>query len=177
MWLLIRWQKLSLNFCGQGYISIFRALAKLLSDWGANFESSIISKLCECMNIWKVRTLKYHHQTNGQVERAHQMLMQMIGNDWIKIRRQTGLSIYQNWCMLTTPQDQPSPDIAHTTWSLVNDHAYQPTFIFPLFWAQENTSVFDHYIADFMWATVQSLQGSTSTVYIRGWKAEVILWS
>ena len=27
-----------------------------------------------------------------------------LGN-WVKIRRQTGLSIYQNWCMLTTPWD------------------------------------------------------------------------
>ena len=52
----------------QGYISIFRALAKLLSDQGANFESNIISELCELMGIQKVRTSSYHAQTNGQVE-------------------------------------------------------------------------------------------------------------
>ena len=43
------------------------------------------------MGIWKMRTLPYHPQTNGQVECAHQMLMQMIGKlgknlkaDWPK---------------------------------------------------------------------------------------------
>ena len=44
----------------QGYISIFGAPAKLLSDWGASFESNIISELCELMGIWKARTLPYH---------------------------------------------------------------------------------------------------------------------
>ena len=37
------------------------------------------------MGIWKVQTLPYHAQTNRQVERAHQMLMHMIGKlgrDW-----------------------------------------------------------------------------------------------
>ena len=35
------------KFLRQGYISIYRALAKLLSDQGANFKSNIIRKLCE----------------------------------------------------------------------------------------------------------------------------------
>ena len=67
------------KFLWQGYILIFRALAKLLSDQGANFESNIIRELCELMGIWKVRTSPYHAQANGQVEQAHQMLMHMIG--------------------------------------------------------------------------------------------------
>ena len=56
------------KFLWQGYISIFRALAKLLSDQGANIEGNIISKLCDLMGIWKDRTSPYHPQTNGQVE-------------------------------------------------------------------------------------------------------------
>ena len=78
------------KFLWQGYVSIFGALAKLLSDQGANFESNIIRELCELMSIWKVRTSPYHAQTNGQVERAHQTLMCMIGKlskdqkaDWL----------------------------------------------------------------------------------------------
>ena len=67
------------KFLWQGYILIFRALAKFLSDWGANFESNIISELCELMGIWITRTLPYHSQANRQVEWAHQGLMQMIG--------------------------------------------------------------------------------------------------
>ena len=53
-------------FLWQGYILIFGAPAKLLNDQGANFESNIISKLCELVGIWKVRE-------------AYQALMRMIG--------------------------------------------------------------------------------------------------
>ena len=87
------------KFLWQGYILIFRALAKLLSDGGANFESNTIRKLCELMGVWKVRTSPDHAQTNGQVEWAYKMLMHIIGKlskDW------KPESIYPNWCMLTT---------------------------------------------------------------------------
>ena len=47
------------KFLWQGYILIFRAPAKLLSDWGANFESNIIRELCKLMGIWKFRTSPY----------------------------------------------------------------------------------------------------------------------
>ena len=67
------------KFLWQGYILIFRTLAKLLSDQGANFESNIIRELCGLMGIRKVRTLPYHAQANGQVEKAHQILIYMIG--------------------------------------------------------------------------------------------------
>ena len=66
------------KFLWQGYILIFGALAKLLNDQGAIFESNIIKELCEVIGIWKVRTSPYHTQTNGQVEQVHQMLMHMI---------------------------------------------------------------------------------------------------
>ena len=79
------------KFLWQGYISIFRAQAKLLSYWGANFESNIFRDLCKLIGIWKVRTSPYHAQTNGQVEWAHQTSMCMIAKlskdqeaDWPK---------------------------------------------------------------------------------------------
>ena len=75
----------------EGYILIFRAPAKLLSDWGNSFESNVIKELCELIGIWNVRTSPYHTQTNGHIEWAHQMLMCMIGKhsrgqkaDWSK---------------------------------------------------------------------------------------------
>ena len=73
------------KFLWQVYISIFRGLARLLSDCAANFENSIIRELCELKGIRKVRTSPYHVQTNRQVEWTHQMLMGMIGKlgrDW-----------------------------------------------------------------------------------------------
>ena len=85
MWPQYQTAKTVTKFLWQGYISSFRALANLLSDWGANFESNIIREICNLMSIWKFRTSHYHAQTNGQVVWAHQMLLQMIGKlskDW-----------------------------------------------------------------------------------------------
>ena len=49
----------------QGYISIFGAPARLLSDWGANFMSSIIDEMCNLLGMKKLQTMLYHPQTNG----------------------------------------------------------------------------------------------------------------
>ena len=67
------------KFLYGGYISIFRALARLLSDRGTSFTSSIIQELCEILGIQQLWTMPYHPQTNGLVERSHQMIMHMIG--------------------------------------------------------------------------------------------------
>ena len=67
------------KFLYQGYISIFGALARLLSDRGANFMSSIIGKMCKILGMKKLQTMPYHLQTNGLVERLHQTIMRMIG--------------------------------------------------------------------------------------------------
>ena len=66
------------KFLYQGYISIFRALARLLSDRGANFMSSVIEESCKILGVTKLWTMPYHPQTNGLVERSHQMIMQII---------------------------------------------------------------------------------------------------
>ena len=67
------------KFLYQGYISIFGALARLLSDQGANFMSSIIDEMCMFLSVKKLQTIPYHLQTNKLVERSHQTIMQMIG--------------------------------------------------------------------------------------------------
>ena len=71
--------KTTAKFPYQGYISIFGALAKLLSDQWANFMSNIICELCKLMGIKKFNTSPYHAQTNGQVECANQSIMQITG--------------------------------------------------------------------------------------------------
>ena len=67
------------KFLYQGYISIFGVLARLLSNWGANFMSSIIDKMCKVLGMKKLWTTPHHQQTNGLVERLHQTTMQIIG--------------------------------------------------------------------------------------------------
>ena len=79
MWPPIKTVKTVAKFPWQGYILNFGAPAKLHSDWGAYFESNIITELCKLMGIWKIRISPYHAQSNEQVEWAHQMLMCMIG--------------------------------------------------------------------------------------------------
>ena len=58
---------------------IFGAPARLLSDQGVNFMSSIIDEMCKLLGVKKLQTMPYHPQTNGLVERSHQTIMQMIG--------------------------------------------------------------------------------------------------
>ena len=67
------------KFLYGGYISIFGAPARLLSDRGASFTSSIIEELCKILGIQWLQTMPYHPQTKGLVERLHQTIMHMIG--------------------------------------------------------------------------------------------------
>ena len=66
------------KFLYQGYISIFGAPARLLSDRGANFMSSVIDEMCKILSVMKLQTMPYHPQTNGLEERSHQTIMRMI---------------------------------------------------------------------------------------------------
>ena len=53
------------KFLYQGYILIFGALTRLLSDWGANFISSIIGEMCKVLGIKKLWTMPYHPRQTG----------------------------------------------------------------------------------------------------------------
>ena len=66
------------KFLYGGYISIFGALARLLSDRGPSFTSSIIEELCKILGIQQLQTMPYHPQTNRLVERSHQTIMHII---------------------------------------------------------------------------------------------------
>ena len=66
------------KFLYQGYISIFGAPARLLSDRGTNFMSIVMDKMCKILGMKKLQTTPYHSQTNGLVERLHQTIMRMI---------------------------------------------------------------------------------------------------
>ena len=62
-----------------GYFGLFSAPAHLISDQGKTFTGHLITNLCELYGVQKLRTLPYHAQTKGQVERMNQTIIRMIG--------------------------------------------------------------------------------------------------
>ena len=135
------------KFLWQGYILIFGALAKLLSDWGATFKSNIISKLCELMGIQKVRTLPYHHKTNRQVDQVHQMLMQMIGKlgkdqkaDWPKHLPEF---VHAYNCTILVVTRYSPHYLMFGWWPCLPINLYFPTIV-----STEKHQCVNHYIAD-----------------------------
>ena len=52
---------------------------KILLDQGQNFESLLISKLCELTKIKKLRTMPYRPEGNGSCERFNRTLISMLG--------------------------------------------------------------------------------------------------
>jgi transposase InsO family protein len=56
----------------------FGAPQRLHSDQGPNFESALFQEMCRRMHISKSRTLTYHPQSNGAVERLNRSLLTML---------------------------------------------------------------------------------------------------
>ena len=52
---------------------------KILSDQGHNFESQLISELCELTQIKKLRTTPCRPEGNGSYERFNRTLISMLG--------------------------------------------------------------------------------------------------
>ena len=59
------------KFLYGGYISIFRASVRLLSDRGASCTSNVIEELCKILGFKQLWTMPYHPQTNRLVERSY----------------------------------------------------------------------------------------------------------
>ena len=151
------------KFLWQGYISIFGALAKLLSDWEANFESNIVKELCELMGIQKVRTSPYHAQSNRQVEQAQQTLMHMIGKlskdqkvDWPK-HIQELVHAYKSTGAAITGYSQHYLMFGHWLHSLID-------FYFPPIKGTEKHQHVDYYIVELcepLWEAFNEVQAQS----------------
>ena len=63
----------------EGFILIFGAPEKLITNQGKAFTSEVVTELCTQFGVGKTTMMPYHLQGNGQVERAHQTLGNMIG--------------------------------------------------------------------------------------------------
>ena len=53
------------------YFCTFGFPHRLMSDQAQAFVGKVLGKLCQQLQVEKVRTSPYHPQSNGQVERVH----------------------------------------------------------------------------------------------------------
>ena len=60
------------------FFLVFGFPRQLMSDQVSEFTGQVISELCDLLGVTKIRTLPYHPQTNGTLERVHQTLRRMI---------------------------------------------------------------------------------------------------
>ena len=65
--------------CGMISLFITDFLRKCFSDQGRNFESLLISELCELTQIKKLRTTPYRPEGNGSCKRFNRTLISMLG--------------------------------------------------------------------------------------------------
>jgi len=56
----------------------FGAPNRLHSDQGTNFESNLFQEMCKRLHIVKTRTLAYHPQSNGAVERLNRTILALL---------------------------------------------------------------------------------------------------
>ena len=58
----------------------FSVPEQLHSDWGKQFESKLISTICQLLQVKKSRTTPYHPQPNSLVERFNRTLTNMLAS-------------------------------------------------------------------------------------------------
>ena len=61
------------------WISQFGVMQIFHSDQGTQFESAVVTELCQKSGIHKTRTTSYYPASDGQVERFNRTLIEMLG--------------------------------------------------------------------------------------------------
>ncbi|KAG5876855.1 hypothetical protein JTB14_023549 [Gonioctena quinquepunctata] len=71
---------LNIASCEEGSIVRHGSPKKLLTDRGANFTSTLFKEVCKVLGIEKLQTASYAPTTNGQIERMHRVLKDMLSH-------------------------------------------------------------------------------------------------
>ena len=61
-----------------GMFSRFGLPRQLHSDQGRNFESQLVTELCNITGVYKTRTTAFHPRSDGLTERANQTILAML---------------------------------------------------------------------------------------------------
>ena len=145
-----------------------------MSDQASEFTGQVISELCDLLGVTKIRTLPYHPQTNGTIERVHQTLRRMIAKMDPEKRA--------NW-----PSHFGSILITYNaTRSLLT--GYSPYFLmfgcrprlpvdllFPTVRRDENSQTTDEYVTSFYDKLKSALVSARDTTLLEAPKAEAAL--
>ena len=102
------------KFLYGGYVPIFKALARILSNIGASFTSNVIEELCKILGIKQLCTMPYHPRQAGR-----EIAPDDYVHDWEAGRRQKKPTSHLIWLKLCMPIMPPNPQllgIVHTTW-------------------------------------------------------------
>ena len=100
----------------------------IVSDQGQNFKSYLISELCKLTKVWKLHTIPYHPQTNGQCEQFNHTLIDMLGtlppnkkSSWWDM---VPMLVHVYSCTRSTV-----PGLAHTIWCMARNPNFQSVYI------------------------------------------------
>ena len=91
-----------------GMFSRFGLPRQLHSDQGRNFESQLVTELCNITGVYKARTTAFHPRSDGQTEKANRTILAMLRAATHKDTKQwpskppTVLAVYRMTVHLTT---------------------------------------------------------------------------
>ena len=119
------------KFLYQGYISIFGALATLLSDCSVNIMSSIIGEMCILLSM-KLQTMPYHPQTKwvGREVSSLIKLSSRLLESW-RSKKSDWLSHLAEIVHTYNAAHSTVTGYSHTIWCLGTGQGFQSTFISP----------------------------------------------
>ena len=160
MWLLIRLQKLLLNFCGR---DTSQSSENWPSSWVTEEPTLKATSSVSCVSSWGFVRWELCLTTPRLMDRWSKPTKhwcRWLGN-WVKIGRQTGLSIYKNWSMLTT-QIQPT---LSDVWVATTPTCW---LLFSHYCEQRKTPACQSLCCWLMLVTAWSLQGRAGAVHIWG---------
>ena len=83
------------------------------SDQGRNFESSVVQSTLDVFGVVKSRTMPYHPQGDGMVERFNRSLLQLL-RTYVE-RQEDWNSIYHWLCMHTELLHTPPLECPHSS--------------------------------------------------------------